>query len=214
MVGSVPVMEVRTLLAYTQADTWHPGIGDPTVMGWVTVAAYFCTAILCFCQFRSMQPMPGAGQRKLFWGALTLMLIFLGINKQLDLQTWFTLAGKRVAIAQGWYENRRVVQALFVLLVAVCGVVSSLLAYRIVRSHPELRTALLGFIVLFGFVVIRAASFHHFDSLINFRFAGVRMNWVLELGAIFLLAVGASRGRARHSEEDEPGPARRWVAAR
>ena len=27
---------------------WVAGIGDPSVMGWVTVAVYFATAFLCF----------------------------------------------------------------------------------------------------------------------------------------------------------------------
>jgi len=28
-------------------DPWMPGIGDPTLLGWLTVAAYFTAAGLC-----------------------------------------------------------------------------------------------------------------------------------------------------------------------
>ena len=27
---------------------WVPGIGDPSLMGWLTVVAYFVTAFLCY----------------------------------------------------------------------------------------------------------------------------------------------------------------------
>ena len=39
------------LLAAVEGGRWKPGIGDPTVMGWVTVAAYFVTAArLLWCR--------------------------------------------------------------------------------------------------------------------------------------------------------------------
>jgi purine-cytosine permease-like protein len=208
---SFAVMEVRAFLAYTDADVWRPGIGDPTVMGWITVAAYFFTAFLCFRRFQTTRRSIHAS--RLFWGGLTLMLVFLGINKQLDLQTWFTLAGKRVAIAQGWYDNRRIVQAVFVALLGAAGCISTYFGYRLVRNHSELRLPLIGFVLLLAFVLARAASFHHIDSLINFRLGGVRMNWVLELGAIALLAMGAWKGRGTGSEETVRRN-ERWVAAR
>src|SRR5882672_1117833 len=38
---------------------WSPGIGDPTVMGWLTVAAYFAASWLCVRAFRRAH---GGGQ--------------------------------------------------------------------------------------------------------------------------------------------------------
>lgn len=210
-------MEVSTLLAYTDGDVWRPGIGDPTVMGWVTVAAYFFAAFLCGRQWLANRvanlrnDMPK--DKRLFWGALTLMLVFLGINKQLDLQTWLTLAGRKIAISQGWYENRRVLQAGFVLAIALAGALGTAVAFRLVRRHSDLRVALGGFVILLAFVLTRAASFHHMDMLINFRVGGIRMNWVLEIGAISLLIFGAWKRRTTASEA-ERDEAEGWVTAR
>ena len=78
---------------------WHPGIGDPTPIGWLTVIAYGTAALLCFrCQFKS-EP----GTPKQFWVLLGLVMTVLSINKQLDLQTWFTEVARDMALEQGWY---------------------------------------------------------------------------------------------------------------
>src|SRR5687768_5262697 len=95
----------QILFAYTEANQWHPGIGDPTFMGWVTVAMYFLAALLCARAAFALPPRSLKSQERVFWFFLCVVLLFLGVNKQLDLQTWLTLTGKRVAIAQGWYEQ-------------------------------------------------------------------------------------------------------------
>lgn len=185
------------LLAFTDGDVWRPGIGDPTVMGWLTVAGYFATAFLCLREFVATKRLRQGKEKTFFWGTLALLLLFLGVNKQLDLQTFLTLTGRRIAIAQGWYENRRIVQLFFVAVVGIAGVLSVLAMRLLVRKHSDLRLPLAGFVVLLVFVIVRAASFHHIDQMINFRFGGVRMNWVLELGAISLVALGAATVRRR-----------------
>ena len=45
--------------------------------------------------------------------------------------------------------------------------------------------------MVMGFVVIRAASFHHVDAFLASRLGGLRWNWILELGGILIVAVGA-----------------------
>ena len=59
---------------------WEPGIGDPTVYGWVTVAAYALGALFCWQASRS-----GAPREQRFWLVLTAIMAFLCVNKQLDL---------------------------------------------------------------------------------------------------------------------------------
>jgi hypothetical protein len=193
---------VPALLAFTDGDAWRPGIGDPTVMGWVTVVAYFAVAVLCLRRVRQ------AGVHKkvsemIFWSGLTVLLVVLGVNKQLDLQTWLTITGRHIAIAQGWYEQRRVVQLFFILLVGLTAFAGFVAMSRLVRRNRELRLPRLGLVLLLTFVIVRAASFHHIDSLINLHFGGVRMNWVLELGAIIVIGLGAGRKMSRHSSGRE-----------
>jgi hypothetical protein len=202
------------IFAFTDGDVWRPGIGDPTVMGWVTVVAYFGAALLCFREALAVKRNPASRDKKLFWSTLAFLLVFLGFNKQLDLQTLLTLTGRRIAIAQGWYENRRIVQAIFVAMVGAAGLLSIWFMSRLVRRHPDLRLALVGFVALLVFVIVRAASFHHVDQLINFHFAGVRMNWVLELGAISLVSMGALNAGKRTRNDREDIPPRELATAR
>jgi hypothetical protein len=186
------------MLAFTADNKWQIGIGDPTVMGWVTVVAYFGAAILCGrCAtnaYRARRQGLVSAQPILFWSALASVLVLLGINKQLDLQTWFTLLAKSLALEQGWYEDRRFAQAVFILVVGVIGLAGLGIAYWLTRrAVPRGRLALLGVSFLGCFVLIRAASFHHVDQLIGFRLAGLKVNWILELSGILIVAVAATR---------------------
>jgi hypothetical protein len=48
-----------------------------------------------------------------------IFIPFFGINKQPDLQTALTEAGRYPAHYQGWYDQRQVVQLAFIALIAV-----------------------------------------------------------------------------------------------
>ena len=197
--------------AYTDADGWHAGIGDPTAMGWFTVAAYAVAAILCG---RAALEERGCSREKfVFWTALAGIMGVLAINKQLDLQTWLTFTMKRVAQAQGWYEERRVVQLVFILLIAGAGAYGFRRAYLLVRGHArELWLGLAGLFLTVGFVVIRAASFHHIDYFLKTDLAGIRMNWVLELSAIAVVGLAAWRALRRDGRGTAAAGSTRCVA--
>lgn len=175
---------------------WRPGIGDPTVMGWLTVAAYGLAAAACFIAASRDQ----AGDprevriRRRMWLAIGLMMSFLCVNKQLDLQTLLTDIGRVLAARGGWYAQRRTVQRWFV--VAIMGAGAAAIGYVVWKIRKVLGERVLvpiGLCALVTFVVIRAASFHHVDVLLMSRIIGVRMNWILELGGIALVGLGALR---------------------
>jgi hypothetical protein len=179
------------LLAFTANDRWQAGIGDPTFMGWFTVGAYFLTAGLCLVAAR-VSPLSGFLSERRFWWSLTVGLLLLGINKQLDLQTWFTLTGKHLAQQTGWYAERRIAQAIFIFLIAGAGVGLVLLLWGFARKRVrQYRLALSGTIFLGCFILIRAASFHHVDQMLGWQVGGLRMNHFLECGGIFLIALAA-----------------------
>jgi hypothetical protein len=179
------------MFAFTDGDRWRPGIGDPTFIGWFTVFAYAGAAFLCWRAARSTD---GRGKVRLFWILLTALLVALGINKQLDLQTELTFLGKDFAKATGWYENRRPVQVIFIGLIGLGGIATtSALFWYFRRELSRLWMALAGVGFLASFIVIRAASFHHVDQFLNASPGGVRMNWVLELGGIAAIAWPAWR---------------------
>lgn len=170
------------------AERWTPQIGDPDVTGWLTVIFYLVAALLSLLVWRRL-----AGQRgRVFWGILTGILVFLALNKQLDLQSAVTAAGKCVARAQGWYGQRRMLQAGFigaVLAASVLGLILMTLALRggVARSLA----AMIGLTLLLCFIMIRAISFHGFDHLIGAGDLGVPYNFLFENFGLLLIALNA-----------------------
>jgi hypothetical protein len=171
---------------------WHVGIGDPTVIGWVTVVAYAAACLLCFmCKKYSTGDYYSKQEAK-FWLTLTIILALLCINKQLDLQSLLTQIGRDLANSEGWYQNRRIVQAGFItsLIIAAAGTLLWLFI-TVQELCVEIKCAALGIVALSAFVVIRAASFHNMDAWIHTRWLGAQMNWIMELGGIALIGVPA-----------------------
>jgi len=123
---------------------------------------------------------------------LCVLLFALSMNKQLDLQSAITAAGRCLALAQGWYDDRQTVQLVFIVFVAATGLVFfGILAVVIRGNLAQNWLALIGLLFLCTFIAVRAASFHHFDLFIGTEIARVRMNWVMELGGITMIATNA-----------------------
>lgn len=188
-------------LANCTLERWRPVIGDPNLTGWLTVLAYLACAVLCLRVWRRDPPARG------FWGVLVLLMLLLAINKQLDLQSAMTAAGRCLAKAQGWYGNRRAIQADFILaLLALtsAGLLAGLWLMR--RSLRQNGLALIGLSVLAGFVMIRAIGFHRFDQLIGTMQFGVRTNYLFENAGLLLIAINAALIlRQRHKRTAQPG---------
>lgn len=209
---------------------WSPGIGDPTVVGWVTVVLYLAASALCWRQSRRVAGSAGGPQARLaptlvtfalaflgarrrldalpagerlraLWRGLAVLLLLLGINKQLDLQTALTEMARMWAKASGWYATRRPVQLAFIGAVALAGLATFravlLLAAGELRS---LRAVLAGVVFIIVFVTIRAASFHHIDRLLGTDVGGFRLNWIVEVGGLLFVIAGAVRARPRSAE--------------
>lgn len=174
---------------------WSPGIGDPTPMGWFTVAAYMGAALLCMAaalQVVSGSSTSARSDRKV-WMIVAALFLLLCINKQLDLQTLFTELTRRWAKSDGWYDHRRYYQRLFIALMALVTFGLSLAAAYVMRRRSRpLKIALIGLAVTCCFVVVRAASFHHVDLWLGETLLGIRWNWLLELGGIGIVAAAAA----------------------
>src|SRR5688572_10329560 len=102
---------------------WSPGIGDPTVVGWLTVVAYLATAWLVFSVVkRTPSFLREARRERTMWLLLAFLFVALGVNKQLDLQSAVTELGRMMARDEGWYAERREVQREFVAFVALAAI--------------------------------------------------------------------------------------------
>lgn len=179
--------------------SWRPEIGDPTVVGWVTCGAYFIVAFLSarvMIHYASIRITHQNEKNFYFWIFLTLFMIFLGFNKQFDLQTFITEFFRGLAKYQEWYASRRVYQAIFTKIVAVIAV--TVLVVSLFESESLIRSnsiAFTGIILISLFIILRMSSFTHVDSFIKRDWMGMKMNWILELAGIALVGLGTIRKR-------------------
>jgi hypothetical protein len=183
---------------------WRPGIGDPTIGGWVTVVLYLFACVSCWRTANVIQDLDGQGDRYA-WRAISGSFFALGINKQLDRQSALTELGRILAYTGGWYEERRTVQVYFIVGVAiVCLIAALTLLFWARKSPPQTWLAILGSVFVLGFVLIRAASFHHIDRFIGNQILGLKWNWVLEMGGIAIVLLGSELRRAKIPRSSQP----------
>jgi hypothetical protein len=184
----------RLLAATDTGGNWHLGIGDPTPMGWFIAFAYLAATAACVVLWAGESKANRLGQpaSPVFWLVLSALLFFLGINKQLDLQTLLGDVGRRIAKNQGWYDQRRSYQLAFIVTVAALGMIAVAAFSWLARERlKRCFVTLLGTVFLYVFVLIRASSIHHVDAMLKWPIFGWTWNWVLELGGIVVVGVGA-----------------------
>lgn len=170
------------------ARDWTPQIGDPQMTGWLTVIAYLACLMLAI---RVLRRRPAGAARGL-WLSIAALMAFLGLNKQLDLQTALTATGRCMAHAQGWYDNRYLVQLAFIAGLVIGVVLALIWATRTLRGHMRRNgLALLGMAILCGFVLVRAVGFHHVDRLISMDIANIKFNFWFENAGLMLIAINA-----------------------
>lgn len=171
------------------AGDWTPGIGDPSIMGWFTVFAYLVATFLAFQRMAKEYSQEICCWQA--WKYLGFVLLFLAINKQLDLQTWFTQTLRQHAHEHGWYEDRHLYQTLFILAIVVLVPLVFASYIESIRARiGDFSISIIGVTLLIIFVLMRASAFHNMDALISWEFYGIKLNWILELGAISIVIFG------------------------
>lgn len=172
------------------AGEWKPQIGDPNLTGWLTVISY----LICFGLAAVVSARLFANRRRggFFWVGITVLMLFLAFNKQLDLQSAMTSFGRCLSHAQGWWENRQTVQITFVLglIMAMSVIMACVLATMRGRIQENL-LALVGLGVLCTFVLVRAVGFHNMDSLIRVEVASLSLNFIFENIGLVMIALNA-----------------------
>ncbi|MCC6694585.1 MAG: hypothetical protein IT365_03040 [Candidatus Hydrogenedentes bacterium] len=196
---------------------WQPGIGDPTFMGWAITIGYLASAVSCAAvaiRDALRQPRPATRHTWRFWVILSAMLLLLGLNKQLDLQTWLWLAGRSIAREQGWYEQRRWVQVAFTAGIAISGIVLLAALFKFsYLGHGRYLVALTGVTFLVCFIVIRTISIENVDRFLGIPVGPMNVNRLLEAAGIVLVLAASLYANARRSNGTDPafreGAARR-----
>jgi hypothetical protein len=167
--------------------------GDHTFFGWATVLLYFIAALRTGFKAKLAKPaLANQGfENSYFWISLTVLLILLGLNKQLDLQSNFTEMMRNMAKSHGWYDQRRGVQFAFVTIAGLAiPALIILLRVFLYNSWQRYKITWLGIVLLLMFILVRAASFHHVDTIFYKTIGSLRFYQALEMLAIGLIIVG------------------------
>ena len=190
---------------------WRPGIGDPSVFGWITVAGYLIAALLCYRAALADRKLLKAGRKDstpLFWFAMAAVLLLLGINKQLDLQTLLTEQMREIARRRDWLAYRDQLKQWFILTLTLVGItVLTSMVWVTRRAVKRTWLAIAGATFLVVFILVRASSFHHVDRWLGLPVGAANLNVVLELGGICSIAIAASMCKPAtpgHPRRQEP----------
>lgn len=189
---------------------WHPELDNPDFPGWTVVAAYLTAATFCARAAPARRGMgPEERRASAVWWMLAAGLLFLGINKQLNLQTLVIVLGRRAALAGGWYGARRLAQAVFSGTLALAGLALLwFLRARFRRFFRDNPWAFTGLVLLLIFLLIRVASINHV-----FEWAGIpqddehddkRWAWLIEIGGSACLAVAAKKSGSQSPSARQP----------
>ena len=166
---------------------WSLSIGDPDLYGWLGVALYGMAATLAgWIALRSDFPAGQAQRGMVLWFGIALLMAFLSVNKQLDLQSLLLVGGRCVARHAGWYDSRRLVQRDFilglVLLFLVVAMIAGWLCRPVVKGQPVL---LAGLAAVALFVLARGMHlFHVLESEYYF------IDWLIHVSTTALEVLG------------------------
>ncbi|MEZ4592551.1 MAG: hypothetical protein R3D55_15615 [Chloroflexota bacterium] len=185
-------------------------VGDPSVLGWLTFVFYLVAAaacLVCALQAKRIFPLENSRAHAVIWLGLAFFLTFLGINKQLDLQSWFTAVVKAIAWEQGWYEFGQRAQIIFLAGFGLVGLAALLALVWLVRHYwRRYFFIFFGLLFIFRFIFVRIATFYGISlpELSQFT-GGIRVNSVLELaGSIVIILTALNNLRYRSAPSPQP----------
>lgn len=161
---------------------------------------YVAAAIACFVVWNRLRSAadsdPSAARTGAFWLAAGILLAIMGVGRALG-ATLIADLGRRLARSEGWYDNRRPLQAaaavgVTILLVAI---VSALVVSRRRRQELDVPMAI-AMSALVAFAISRSVSLHEVEANLNGpKPLGLELGDWLEL-TLVLVAIGVATSRA------------------
>jgi len=176
-------------------------VGDPSLKGWATFLVYLAVAWLALHNALGSTALAEAGgrhiararSRRRFWLVLAMLLLLLGLTRQLDLQVLAAGAVRGLLRVDEVYGERNGLQLGLVVAIGAFGTVGLLIAlvtFR--RASASLLAALLTAATLVIFTVIRTLSVHDIDRLLmREALPYTQVNNLIELGLLGLIGLSS-----------------------
>jgi hypothetical protein len=187
-------------------------IGDSSLNGWATFIVYLATAWLCFRNSRGSVAVLGAvagraalaRSRRRFWMVLAALVFLLGLTRQLDIQALLSELARKLLSLEGQYDTRAGLQLALVIAIGIFGMIglgSALITFR--RAEATVLTATAAAAILLVLTLIRLISLHDVDRFLGQGVPHARINNVIEIGALIVIAVASFLFWRRLREEGE-----------
>jgi hypothetical protein len=184
-----------------------------TGLPWLLIAAYIVAAVSCLRAFhagrlgaRLATRVPADIERRragrdrdnrlrvAFWAMLGLTLVLIGIDRQLGVMTQLTELVRQSALDDGWYDRRRMLQLVLVLVAAcVAGIGFTVTLARTRRRLPQHAPALIGGFAIALLLAARVVSYHHLDAVLHIDLGPFTIGVALEATAIAIVTACAWR---------------------
>ena len=177
------------------AHSWSPGIGDPDTAAWAAAAAY---ALAAFAALLAALRGVAKGRERLFWLLAGLVLALLALNKQLDMQTLLRGIGRCATQGSPIEGARFAIKELVILSLPVLASAALWGGWRLLRGTLA-RTwlALVGFVCIAAFVVIRAAWLADIYLPVAAEIGQAGLTHLLEFPGPLLVLAAAIRASSR-----------------
>ncbi len=164
---------------------------DASAFGFVVTGLYGVVTILCTIAADRV-----SGR---FWAAMAITLCLLGLNKQLDLQTDMLAFGRALALREGWYGWRRVLEAAALPAFALSLLAMLAIGVRMGAGRAGGGLALCGAGLVAVYVALRATDILHLSAKDAPPVA------LLEPAGLLLILYGAVRAIRRASPASRTG---------
>lgn len=179
-------------------DHGIPFDGDVTLFAWAAAVAYPLTAAAALAAGSTLfdratgTHMKRRAVSRRFWGLLAIGLILLFVDGRLGLADRAVEALRGLFRQFGMFDQRRALQALFIVFVAIAGA-GGLFAVRAAlgRAGRPIAVAAVAGAGLLVFAIVRAASLHHVDAVMAERVLGVPIAFLPEYALLATIAGAA-----------------------
>ncbi len=191
MISSVSVADVFY--------AWMARAGDADISSIVNTVLYGIAVFASACRWRRLCNFPAPRAERNYWLILLFILLALGLNKQLDFQVLLVEIARPMAMQGGWYSSRRLVQAVFALVLTGAAALFTAFVVILIRKHWKMnKLSLLGFLILFIYFIVEVTSLSHLEEgLEAYKKWGIRLSDLIEMAGIIMILVNAVKYRKK-----------------